>query len=185
MKERIREISKKFKLGHNGSNLTAVDIISDIYHLKGDNPFILSSGHSGLALYVVLEQYGADAEQLYLKHGTHPTRDEGDKIYCSTGSLGMGLSVAVGMAMAGREVYCLISDGESFEGVIYEASNVIKKYNLTNLKLFVNFNNWGAYDHIPNSHKFLIQTLFPDAKIYHTNVKDHGLEGQSAHYLPL
>ena len=134
---RIIEISKKHHLSHLGSSLTSCDIIDEIYRVKKENePFILSCGHSGLGLYCVLEKhYGFDAEKLYLKHGTHPHRDLGDKICCSTGSLGMGLGIAVGMALADRSknVYCLISDGEMYEGSIYEAANVIKKYNVTNL----------------------------------------------------
>ena len=65
-----------------------------------------------------------------MKHGTHPHRDLEDKIYCSTGSLGMGIGIAVGMALADRSknVYCLISDGESFGRVIVlEVANVMWK----------------------------------------------------------
>lgn len=185
--DRILEISQKHNLSHLGSCLTAVNIISDIYFEKKENePFILSCGHAGVALYCVLEQhYGFDAEKLYLKHGTHPNRSIDDKIYCSTGSLGMGISIALGMAMADRDkhVYCLISDGEAHEGVCYEVSNVIKKYKLDNLKIHVNFNNWSAYDYIPNSFKETILHLFPDAKIHHTVVEDYNLLGQSAHYI--
>jgi transketolase N-terminal domain/subunit len=58
LEKRILEISYKNKLSHLSSNLTAVNIIDEIYCIKGNtNPFILSSGHAGLALYVVLEKY--------------------------------------------------------------------------------------------------------------------------------
>lgn len=184
--KRIIEISKKHGLSHLGSCLTAVDIISDIYFTKKKKePFVLSAGHSGLALYCVLEQFnGTNAEELYLKHGTHPNRDFQDGIYCSTGSLGQGLGIALGMAMADRKknVYCLISDGESFEGIIYEVANVIKKYNVSNLKLYCNYNGWGAYDEIDNDHILQLMVLFPEMKIIKTNVEDYGLTGQSAHY---
>lgn len=185
--KRIIEISKKHNLSHLGSCLTAANIINDIYlRKKEDEPFILSSGHAGLALYVILEKfYNLDAEQLYLKHGTHPNRDLDNKIYCSTGSLGMGLSIACGMALADRtkNVYCLISDGESYEGVIWEASNLIKDQNITNLKLYCNFNGYGAYDEIGYKHKIMIQNLFIDMKIVDTYVEDYGLKGLSAHYI--
>ena len=185
--KRIIEISKKHNLSHLGSCLTAANIINDIYlRKKEDEPFILSSGHAGLALYVILEKfYNLDAEQLYLKHGTHPNRDLDNKIYCSTGSLGMGLSIACGMALADRtkNVYCLISDGESYEGVIWEASNLIKDQNITNLKLYCNFNGFGAYDAIDQKHKIMLKQLFPDMKVIETNVEDYGLKGLSAHYI--
>ena len=77
------------------------------------------------ALYVVLEKYfGIDAEELLEKHGHHPHRDELNKLHCSTGSLGQGITVAVGRAIANpnRDVYCLISDGECAEGSVGSTS---------------------------------------------------------------
>ena len=182
--ERIKEISLKYGLSHNGSCLTAYPIIDEIYSIKKpDEPFVLSCGHAGLALYAILEKYhGFDADKLYLKHGTHPNRDLGDKIYCSTGSLGHGLPIACGMAMADRtkNVYCLISDGESFEGTIWETANIVDKYHLTNLKIYVNFNGWGAYDPITFKHIEKLQFIFPEINIIRTEVKD-----QSSHYTKL
>jgi transketolase len=193
--DRIIEISKNHHLAHLGSSLTSVDIINDIYQLKKeDEPFILSCGHAGLALYVILENYyGFDAEKLYLKHGTHPHRDLDDKIYCSTGSLGMGLGIAVGMALADRtkNVYCLVSDGEMFEGSIYEAANVIRKYSITNLKVYFNVNRFSAYDKVEDWMIWNIIHIFPlpperaNQFIKYTNVEDYGLTGLSAHYITL
>lgn len=209
LESRIIEISKKHGLSHNGSCLTAVNIIDEIYSIKKeDEIFILSSGHAFLALAVVLEKYygretihnpyvadtftildkiNFNAEVLYLKHGTHPNRDIEDKIYCSTGSLGWGISIACGMAIADRtkNVYCLISDGESFEGVVYEVSNVIKKYDIENLKLYINFNGWGAYDIIEKMHLEVIKTMFPQMIIFQTKVSDYGFKGQESHYVKL
>jgi transketolase len=187
--ERILEISKKHHLSHLGSNLTALGIIDEIYRIKKeDESFILSCGHAGLALYTVLEKYyGFDAEKLYLKHGTHPHRDLDDKIYCSTGSLGMGLGIAVGIALADRtkDVYCLISDGESYEGIVWECANVIRKYKIENLKLYINFNGLSAYDTVPGWMLINICTIFPSINIRHTYVEDYGLTGLSAHYKTL
>jgi transketolase len=139
-----------------------------------------------MALYVVLEQhYGFDAEKLYLKHGTHPNRDLEDKIYCSTGSLGLGLSIALGMAIANKDknVYCLISDGESFEGVVYEVANVIHKYKVSNLKIYLNYNGFAAYDAVGQDHINRLKVLFPEMKVIKTNVEDFGLKGLEAHYI--
>ena len=184
---RILEISKKHKCSHLGGSLTRADIISDIYfEKKEDEPFILSCGHNAMALYCVLEQhYGFDAEQLYLKHGTHPNRSIEDKIYCSTGSLGMGISIALGMAIANRDknVYCLISDGESFEGVMWEVANVIHKYKVSNLKIYLNYNGFAAYDSVGQDHINRLKVLFPKMKVVKTNVEDYGLTGQEAHYI--
>lgn len=186
IKDRIIEISKKHGLSHCGSNLTCADIINDIYYLKKeDETFVLSCGHSSLALYAVLEQYyGFEAEKLYLKHGTHPNRDLNDKIEVSTGSLGMGLGIALGMALADRSkrVYCLISDGESYEGIIWEVANVIRKYHVENLIVYLNYNGWSAYDEVKTDHINRLKTIFPQIRICKTDVRDYGFKGLNAHY---
>ena len=122
LQKRIIDITYVEKLSHLSSTLSALPIIKEIYDLKNeDDVFILSNGHAGLALYVVLEhKYNIDAVSLLHKHGIHPSKDLENKIYCSTGSLGSGLPIAVGHALADRSknVYCLISDGEAAEGRI-------------------------------------------------------------------
>ena len=187
---RIIEISKKLGLAHVGSNLTSVDIIDEIYSIKKENePFILSCGHAGLALYVVIEKYfGIDAECTFENHGTHPERCESCKLDCSTGSLGHGLSIAVGMALADRtrDVYCLISDGECYEGSVWEAANVVAKYKVTNLKIYLNWNEWSAYDKVSTDVITAVLLLFPHKiKLVYTCVEDYGLKGLSAHYVKL
>lgn len=150
--KRILDISYDHKLSHLGSCLTALPIICDIYEKKEHyEKFVLSQGHAGLALYVVLEaMYGVDAEELLNKMGIHPDRptDPSGYIDCSTGSLGHGVPIALGMAIAQPEdnVYCLTSDGELAEGSVYEASNIMRKYKVKNLKVFVNWNGYGGYD---------------------------------------
>jgi transketolase len=152
VERRVVDISYKEKIGHLSSNLNAVNIIEEIYkNKKADEPFILSSGHAALALYVVLEKYeGRDAEKLFHKHGVHPHRDLSDGIFCSTGSLGMGLTVATGYALAdrSRKVHCLISDGEAGEGSIWESLRFIYEAKLDNLEVYVNVNGMIAYDFI-------------------------------------
>ena len=187
--DRIIEISKKLNLSHLGSNLTSVDIIDEIYSIKKENePFILSCGHAGLALYVVIEKYfGIDAESIFESHGTHPDRCESCKLYCSTGSLGHGLSIALGMALAdrNRNVYCLISDGECAEGTIWETANVIRKYEVDNLKIYLNWNGWSAYDKVDTQMICTVVDILPYIKIRETKVEDYGLSGLSAHYVKL
>lgn len=149
LEKRIIDISYKKNLSHLSSCLTSVGIIDKIYKVKRENePFILSNGHAALALYVVLEKvYFKDAEALFDKHGVHPNRDLEDKIYCSTGSLGSGITLAVGMALADRKrnVYVLLSDGECAEGSVWEALRIAGEQRLENLRVFVNANGTGAY----------------------------------------
>lgn len=204
LKRRILDISYIYKLSHLGSCLTAVDIIDEIYATKKpDEKFVLSSGHAGLALYSVLEKYikpkdlgdGVkdfrtllDAENIWLHHGTHPDRCNECHIDCSAGSLGQGLPIAVGMALADRSknVYCLISDGECSEGSIWEALRIAKEQKLENLRLYINWNGWAAYKQT-DLDLFLKQSAYwsPNKFVYikRTNVDDfYFLKGQDAHY---
>ena len=84
------------------------------------------------------------------KHGIHPGKDLKNRIWCSTGSLGSGLPIAVGHALSDRSknVYCLISDGEAAEGSIWESLAFINKVKLDNLQVFVNINGMSAYEYI-------------------------------------
>jgi transketolase len=150
--KRIMDITYQEGLSHLSSTLSALPIIEEIYKEKKDNEvFILSNGHAGLALYVVLEDlYGIDATMLLHKHGIHPGKDLENKLYCSTGSLGSGLPIAVGHALADRtkNVYCMISDGEAAEGSIWESLRFIKESKLDNLKIYVNVNGMSAYEYL-------------------------------------
>ena len=147
-RERLIQIAKDNKLSHLGSSLTALGIIEEIYAKKrSDDKFVLSSGHAHLAHAVVMESGGGlDAEKTIQESGIHCTREAGCDV--STGSLGLGITVAVGLALAdkGRDVYCLISDGEMAEGSVWEALEVVRKEKITNFKLYVNANGWSAYD---------------------------------------
>lgn len=188
LKRRILDIAYNNKLSHLGSYFSSLDILNEIYSEKNINDiFILSSGHAALALYVVLEKYkNTNAEELYKKHGCHPHLDEDNHIYCSTGSLGMGLTVATGRALANpdRSVYCLISDGECAEGSIWEALQFINTKNIKNIKVYVNVNGYCAYDSIDK--KYLVDRLkvfLPSINIRYTNVNAFPfLNGLNAHY---
>ena len=188
LKKRILEIAYKHKLSHLGSYLSAVGIINEIYKSKQpEDIFILSSGHAALALYVVLEKYeGKNAEELFLKHGGHPHRDEANGIYCSTGSLGLGITVAVGRALVDkdRKVHVLISDGESAEGSVWESLRFIQENNLTNIEVYVNVSGYAAYDKVDI--KYLadrLKAFLPSINIRYTDVNQYPfLRGLNAHY---
>jgi transketolase len=152
LEKRVMDITYQENLSHLSSTLSALPIIEEIYaEKKEDEVFILSNGHAGLALYVVLEEkYGIDAVMLLHKHGIHPGKDLENKLYCSTGSLGSGLPIAVGHALADRtkNVYCMISDGEAAEGSIWESLRFVKEAKLDNLKIYVNVNGMSAYEYL-------------------------------------
>lgn len=152
LKRRLIDITYQERLSHLSSTLSALPIIEEIYsQRKDDEVFILSNGHAGLALYVVLEKYyGVDPVAMLHKHGIHPNRDLENHLYCSTGSLGSGLLIAVGHALAkpNKNVYCMISDGECAEGSIWEALRFIHDNKIDNLNVYANVNGMGAYDKI-------------------------------------
>jgi transketolase len=145
------------KRGHLGGSLSIADIIAALYfhQMKVDpkNPrwedrdrFILSKGHSVLAQYVALAelQYFPKKELKNVKKlgcilQGHPDRLRTPGIEASTGSLGQGLSIACGVALGAKikrkkfQVYALVGDGESTEGMIWEAAIFAAHYNLDNL----------------------------------------------------
>jgi len=188
LKQRIVDIAYKHKLGHLGSYLSSVDIIDRIFQKKQpEDIFILSSGHASLAMYVCLEKYyNIDAEMLFLKHGGHPHKDEENHIYCSTGSLGLGITVAVGRALANpkRKVYVLISDGECAEGSVWESLKVIYEMNIQNIEVYVNVNGMAGCDEVNT--KYLVDRLkvfLPSINIEYTTVEQYPfLKGLNAHY---
>ena len=188
--KRLLDICYERQLHHLGSYFSALQIIEDIYSQKNeDDIFILSNGHAVVALYVVLEKYyGLDAVELHEKYGDHPKRNELDKLHCSTGSLGMGVTVAVGRALANpnRDVYCLLSDGECAEGSVWEALRFAYENKVTNLKLYVNANGWAAYDAVDLDYlEKRIKAFHPDVNYIRTTVEHFGLKGLHAHYTNL
>jgi transketolase len=177
LNRRLLEISIKHKLSHLGSCFTALPIIYEIYKNKRpQDKFVLSSGHAGLALYVVLEHFnGVDAEHLLETHGIHPERDLENFIDVSTGSLGLGITIATGMALANPDIdiYCLISDGESAEGSVWEALRFIDEQSLSNIIVHANVNGWAAYKPV-DSDKLSqrLKAFLPGINIYYTDVNE-------------
>ena len=188
LRKRLVEIAYKNKLGHLGSYFSSLEIIDEIYSkMDKDDIFILSSGHAALALYVCLEKYkGVNAEMLFEKHGGHPHRDEENFIYCSTGSLGLGITVALGRAVANpnRKVHVLISDGECAEGSIWESLKTIVEQNITNIEVYVNVNGYAAYMEVDSVYlEQRLKAFLPSINIRHTSVEQFPfLKGLNAHY---
>ena len=184
---RLLDICYENKLHHLGSYFSCLHIINDIYkNKKTDDIFILSNGHAVVALYVILEEYyGLDAQELLDKYGEHPKRNELDRIHCSTGSLGMGICVAVGRAVGNpnRHVHVMISDGESNEGSVWEALRYINDSGMSNITVHVNANGWAAYDPVDLTMlENRVRAFCPDAKFHKTTVEHFGLKGLHAHY---
>lgn len=191
----MKELHKKIidfcyqnKISHISSALNVIDTLDEIYNIKKENePCILSCGHCGIALYAILNKYyGFSILDLYNKHGLHPGRCDSDKIYCSTGSLSCGITIASGMALADRNknVYCVISDGECDEGATFEALRFRHEYQLNNLKIYVICNGTSAYRSIDlNYLKKVLLAINNDIIIKEVNCSDISiLKGIEGHY---
>lgn len=150
--------------GHPGGSLSAADIITALYfremNIDPKNPkmltrdkFILSKGHAGPAQYAALAEKGFFPKEDLLtlrKIGSklqgHPDMKKVTGIEMSTGSLGQGFSVSVGMALANRmddnegRIYTLLGDGELQEGIVWEAAMSAAHYGLDNLTAILDWN---------------------------------------------
>ncbi len=153
------------KSGHPGGALSCVDILTVLYfnqmNINPEQPkakerdrFVLSKGHASAALYSTLANRGYfEKEELKTFRNInsnlqgHPDMNKVKGVDMTSGSLGQGLSVANGMAIAskldkaGIRVYCLVGDGEIEEGQIWEAAMTASKYKLDNLCVIVDNNN--------------------------------------------
>ena len=150
--------------GHPGGSLSIADIMAVLFfremNISSENPkdpnrdrFVLSKGHAAPALYSALARKGyfpVEELKTLRKTGTrlqgHPNMNDLPGIDMSTGSLGQGISAAVGMALAGKldkkdyRVYTILGDGELEEGQVWEASMSAAHYKLDNLTAFIDFN---------------------------------------------
>jgi len=164
----VIEYSYKTKSTHIASNFSIIEILTALYFEQinispkskfDDNrdKFILSKGHACLSLYIILEKLGFISKETLnrfsvndgsLEH--HPRRMLEMGIEVSSGSLGHGLSVAAGMALAAKmdnrssNVYVLMSDGEVNEGSVWEAALFAGHHGFDNLVAIVDYNKMQA-----------------------------------------
>jgi len=151
---------------HFGGGLSIIDITATLYgeimNLNPENPeweerdrFILSKGHGVLGYYTALSEVGFIPEEdleTFGKNGTylygHPVMNRSKGIEFSNGSLGMGLSLGIGVALAGKrkkmdyKVYVLLGDGECNEGSVWEAAMAGSHFQLDNLVTILDRNNF-------------------------------------------
>lgn len=165
IRRNIIEMVYSASSGHPGGSLSITDILTVLYfyemNVNIDNPkdedrdrLVLSKGHCSPALYAVLAEKGYFPKEdlktfrkidSYLQG--HPDMKKIPGVDMSSGSLGQGLSVSNGMALAGKldkkdyRVYCIIGDGEIEEGEVWEAAMTSSHYKLDNLCVIVDNNN--------------------------------------------
>jgi transketolase len=163
----VVEMSHRSHSGETGSSLSISDVLAVLYFKtlrvnpkKPDDPkrdrFVLSKGHGAAALYAALALRGFFPQKLLLGHRVnggvfhgHPSRGAAPGIEVSTGSLGHGLSIGVGMAFALKEtkskVYVLVGDGECNEGSIWEAVLSAGALRLPNIVAIVDENKFQGF----------------------------------------
>ena len=177
--------------GHLGGSCSIAELLTVLYFhkMKHDSSdpnwpqrdrFILSKGHAALALYAVLAESGYFPEEelnTIKQIGSilqgHPDMLKVPGIEANTGSLGQGLSIACGIALAGKldkmnyRVYCLMGDGEIAEGQIWEASMAASHYKLDNLTAILDKNRIQAtgpiierFDTNPHKEKWLADSWY-------------------------
>lgn len=153
------------KAGHPGGSLSCADILTYLYfdkmNIDPENPkktdrdrFVLSKGHAAPALYSVLAHRGffdvsslTTLRQIGSVLQGHPDMKYIPGVDMSSGSLGQGISCAVGMALSAKHfgdsyrVYAVLGDGEIEEGQVWEAAMFAANKNLSNLTVFVDYNN--------------------------------------------
>ncbi|MCH7321395.1 transketolase [Solibacillus sp. MA9] len=194
IRRKIIETAHYKKQGHVGGSLSAVDILTVLYfdklNLNGNemrDRFVLSKGHVALGLYCTLAERGLiEMEELKTfdsfnsRLQAHPDMTRLESLDMSTGSLGQGLSTAVGMAMGAKylsqsfHVFVLLGDGESQEGQVWEAASIAARYKLNNLTVIVDCNGLQQFgwheenqvfppdQHLPEKFKsfgFLVQEV--------------------------
>ncbi len=159
-RRRLIEMHYRARVGHLGGNLSCIDAMMLVHHerMRKDDRFILSKGHSAGALYVTLWSLGRlSDEELDSFHrddtllGGHPPPQGVPGILFGTGSLGHGLSLAAGLALAARfqradrRIFCLTSDGEWQEGSTLEAAIFAGHHRLDNLVILVDHNGLQGF----------------------------------------
>lgn len=177
---RIKVLDMTLETGeaHLGGSFSEIEILISLYDrtlgvLRDEDKFILSKGHCPHPLYLLLRERGYNP-----KITNHPDIDVANGIYCTTGSLGHGLPIGVGMAMARKfqeksgRIYVLMGDGECQEGTTWESALIASKNGLDNLVTIVDHNKVQALDRIDDA--LPLGSLSGKFKAFGYNVLDIG-----------
>jgi transketolase len=132
---------------HLGGSFSMIEMLIALYEvvLKQDDKFILSKAHASFPLSLLLKEKGYEPQLT-----THLEIDPENGIHCTTGSLGHGLPIATGMALARKhlerqgKIYVMISDGECQEGTTWESLLIAAKHCLDNLVVLIDYNKIQA-----------------------------------------
>ena len=176
-RRRILDISQRVGALHIAPAFSCLEMTDVIYHAlkRPRDAFVMSKGHGCVSQYVILEDLGVMPTEQIERYctpggvlGAHPDRGT-PGIEASTGSLGHGLGIGVGMAYAEYlkesdcRVHVVLSDGELQEGSTWEAAQMAANHKLDNLLLFVDLNDFGGLERISEHHP----AVFPVLEKFH------------------
>ena len=165
-RKKLLKISQSVSALHVGGSFSCFEILNTIFNIfmrKNKVNFILSKGHAGIALYIVLNNMKIISNKdisMYCKKngklGVHPEIKTAG-VLASTGSLGHGLGISSGIAIKEPNKICFVvmSDGELMEGSVWENALIISSLNLRNIVVIVDFNGLQSATFNKNTHKTL------------------------------
>ena len=174
---RLKTVEMSIEHGdaHFGGCFSEIEILLSVFNrLKEEDRFILSKGHASYPYYVLLREKGFNP-----KITLHPDKDIANGIYCTTGSLGHSLPIAVGLALAKKIegekgiIYVLLGDGECQEGTTWETLPLIKQYQLDNIVVIVDDNKIQAINKTDDVSKMDLYELFKPFGIETFKVDGH------------
>lgn len=152
LRRKILQLGLDTENVHIATALSPVEIMISIFDkMEKEDRFILSKGHACLVLYAMLQEKGLNP-----KLGGHPDIEIDQGIECTTGSLGHGLPIGIGMALAKKikkergHIYILMGDGECQEGSIWEALMIANHHKLDNFTVIIDYNGYQAMDKTKN-----------------------------------
>ena len=156
LRKKVLDMVYEKKSGHIGGSFSMAELTSvlyDDYDIGNKDKFILSKGHAVPIVYAILHELGriSDEDLSLFREIDSPLQGHPDKLRlpemdATTGSLGQGLSIAIGHALGKKlrgedgKVFCLLGDGEMQEGQIWEALTYVPKTDLTNLVCLIDWN---------------------------------------------
>jgi len=173
LRRKILDLSIEGGSPHIAPALSCVDILDTLYNntMSNNDKFILSKGHGCLALYSILLSKGLKPDI----YKGHPDIDIKNGIECTTGSLGHGLPIAVGMALAKKlkkedgNIYVVMGDSELQEGTTWESFLIASHYRLNNLIVFIDNNELQALEFI--SDVLDLNSIYTKIKAFNCNVE--------------
>ena len=153
LRKNVLDLGMKTGEAHLGGSFSEIELLISLYDviLKKEDKFILSKSHASHPLQILLKEKGYNP-----KITTHLDLNIDQGIYCTTGSLGHGLPIGVGMALARKrlkkkgKIYVLMGDGECQEGTTWESTLIASHHKLDNLVAIIDYNKFQALDKIEN-----------------------------------